>query len=839
MTDTHGNDSVNETVNGDGSPVNGPVHRQAVHGPGNALEPKVFDAEFVTDAPDHGHGRDDRRERSGVDGLVWPVGQMWAWLRAGVRVLAGRVWRSDQVRRLRSVAAYRTRKAPADALRLVWFTLRGHWRWLVKAWSWATYADLRADVRAARLAGDVEARRTAQELIRADARVRWARVGIVLRRFVITVRVAGPVAVLLWLVDALLDRTVMWPWLAGTYAAIGAVWTVLTTAVPVLLVCLPVVWLIAAAFEGRDREPGAGWLIQPDRDDADSWVDERMISRALAHLGISPLNRFFKDGGELVYTVPARKDGDGTFAQVRLPLGVTADMVAGQRGKLAANLGRSGLETWPTKGEEDGLLDLWVADKGTLSGGAGPWPLLDESASDGSRVDVYGGVPFGLSQRGLIINAPLIGASWLVGGRPGQGKSSALRTLLLGAALDPTAEMWVFVLGESPDFEPFAPRLTRYRMGLDDTVAEAACTALADLADEMEERGKTLGAQPGQPPKVSRRLADQRSLGLHPLVVAIDECHELFQHPRFGKRAAELAVRIVKRGRKYGVVLLFATQSPTKDSIPKEITRNVTCGVAFSVADHIANDGLLGSGRYAAGIRATELRAHTDRGTCVAVGVTDATFELIRTYYIPFEDGADDVTPIIARAMALIAEDGRALPAPRRPELEPAPNAEPDHLTDIAAAMRGERRVRTQVVLTRLAAHAPQVYEDWTLTDLRKALTGYGITVHKSDGRKVIRAEDITTALHNRTTDHIRQHQHGRETRRGHGREAVGDTPGSQGLLPAPSLTQSPCPDQGKHDPGTAGAPPRDTAETPGKQRSDRTRGASLPDADGGGSHDD
>ena len=79
--------------------------------------------------------------------------------------------------------------------------------------------------------------------------------------------------------------------------------------------------------------------------------------------------------------VPARKDGDGTYAQVRLPLGVTADMVAGQRAKLAANLGRAALETWPTKGEEDGILDLWVADKGTLSGGAGPWPLLDDATT--------------------------------------------------------------------------------------------------------------------------------------------------------------------------------------------------------------------------------------------------------------------------------------------------------------------------------------------------------------------------------------------------------------------------------------------------------------------------
>lgn len=797
-----------DPVNGD---VNGPVHRRLVNDR-HALEPKVFDAEFVTEdrAAVHHNG----------PGAVWSP--LWAGVRRGagrawacVRVLASRVWCLVPVVRARSVAGYRARKPPADAVRLVWFVLRGHWRWLVKVWSWATYADLRADVRAARLAGDTEARRTAQELIRADAKARWARVGIVLRRAVITVRVVGPVAVVLWLVDAFMDRADMWPWLAGVYTAVSVVWTVLSTAVPVAAVCLPVVWVIAAAFEGRDRAPGAGWLIQPDRDDADSWVDERMISRALAHLGIAPLNRFFKDGGELAYTVPARKDGDGTFAQVRLPLGVTADMVAGQRGKLAANLGRSGLETWPTKGDEDGVLDLWVADKGTLNGGAGPWPLLDDTGPDGGRVDVFTGVPFGLSQRGVIINAPLIGASWLVGGRPGQGKTSALRTLLLGAALDPTAELWVFVLGESPDFDPFAPRLSRYRMGMDDAVAEAACQALADLVDEMEKRGKILGTQPGRPPKVSRRLADQRGLGLHPLVCAIDECHELFQHPRYGKRAAELAVRLVKRGRKYGIVSLFATQSPTKDSIPKEITRNVTCGVAFSVADWIANDGLLGSGRYAAGIRATELRAHTDRGTCVAVGVTDATFELIRSFYVALEDGGDDVTPIIGRAMRLIEEDGRALAAPERPALEPAP---PDHLTAVADVMRGERRVRTQVVLARLATLNPTIYEGWTLTDLRDMLADVGITVRKSDGVKVIRAEDITGALTGRAHGGV------------DGRESHRDTAGSQGLIPVPSLTSDPCPDQREHQTGTAETHSHNTTRNP------RNRGAqghgpeSLPD---------
>jgi S-DNA-T family DNA segregation ATPase FtsK/SpoIIIE len=168
---------------------------------------------------------------------------------------------------------------------------------------------------------------------------------------------------------------------------------------------------------------------------------------------------------------------------------------------------------------------LWVADKGKLGGGAGPWPLLHDGACD-----VFDGVPVGRSQRGTIAAPPLFETNWLIGGRPGQGKSAAMRTLLLGAALDPSAELWVFVMGESPDFEPFRPRLGRYHMGMDDAVPEAALQALQDLLVEMERRGKVLGAQPGRPPKI-RKLADNPRLGLHPLVVAIDECHELFTHP--------------------------------------------------------------------------------------------------------------------------------------------------------------------------------------------------------------------------------------------------------------------------------------------------------------------
>jgi S-DNA-T family DNA segregation ATPase FtsK/SpoIIIE len=160
------------------------------------------------------------------------------------------------------------------------------------------------------------------------------------------------------------------------------------------------------------------------------------------------------------------------------------------------------------------------------------------------------------------------------------------------------------------------------------------------------------------------------------------------------------------------------------------------------VADHVANDGLLGAGKYKAGIRATDLRMKTDRGTSVAVGVTDNVFELLRWFYVPFEDGTDMVTPVITRAVQLVAGAGRtvAVAQVEAPEVI-------DHLADIHAVLREDKRVRTQVVLGRLAEHNAAEYEDWTPGDLKAALAEHHIEIAKSNGYSVVRAEDVTDAL--------------------------------------------------------------------------------------------
>lgn len=631
-------------------------------------------------------------------------------------------------------------------VRAVYTTAQGWASWVHRAeqaWTWGVY---REQIRIAKASGDHDRLKYwTKELKDAknDRQERLKELPSMVRGPLYAVGMVALFLFMLMLVGGVLSYLVPggWTWdswwlMLGTAAdTFGAV---LQTTIGVTAFCaVPLlVWL--AYREGKRVAGPPRWLVtDAEKAEMDAVIDERMISLALAHLGIAALNNFFKEGGHIMYLTLPRKDGDGTYAKVKLPMGVTADMIAQQRPKLAANLHRASLETWPTKAEEDGVIDLWVADKGVLGSGAGPWPLQLEGSCD-----VFDGVPFGRSQRGNVITGPLFETNWLIGGRPGQGKTAAMRTLLLGAALDPTAELWIFVFGESPDFKPFAPRLSRYDMGMHDEVFAEAIQALRDALAEMERRGKILGQQPGSPPKISRKLANKRQLGLHPLVISMDEVHELFMHPEYGKEACDLAIRLIKRGRKYGIILILATQSPTATSIPKEVTRNVGCGVAFSVQDHVASDGLLGTGKHKAGITATELRNGKDRGTCVTVGITENSFELIRTFYIPYEEGVDEVTPIITRAMNEISELRHTLPPTGTVVEEP-----PDHLADIWEVLQGEARVRTTVVLSRLAELDNNLYGTWTTHNLSEFLRSVDVPIGKSQGQSVVRAQSISEAL--------------------------------------------------------------------------------------------
>jgi DNA segregation ATPase FtsK/SpoIIIE, S-DNA-T family len=666
----------------------------------------------------------------------------------GIDLLARELIPSPWCRQLRVVAAYRVRQAPRDAVRLCWFFLRGHARWIAKGWTWATHADLRADVRAARLAGDREARRAAQELIRADARARWAKLGIALHRITVGGLVVAFLGGLLGIVNANVDRADMWPWLAGVYTVLGVLGALLWW----LLTAAPVGWLVAAIWEGRDRTPGARFLHQPDPADPDPWIDERMITTALAMLNIAPLNRFFKDGGQLAYTIPARRDGHGTAVQLRIPLGTKASDVVARTELLAANLGRLEVETWPAVGPQANILDLWVADPGALDGPPPPWPLLHKGI-----VDVYDGVPWGVTIRGESIIAPLIGTNWLFGALAGQGKTATMRLLALGVALDVTTEIRIVNFKPSGDWNAFAPRASVLLVGMGTDVITACANQLDWLVADMQRRAETLEHHAPGANKVPQHLAARTNLGLHPLFLFIDEVHILFGDDQVGGKTGRATVAmkaLLNMARAFNIHLFIATQRPDDRTLPAEIRDRYGMRACLHVGNEATNDMILGKPAFADGGRATDLRYNIDRGTCVVNSGfgTNNKYTVVRTHYVSAHDPEthtpDQVTPVITRALDLMSKQGRTVNAVSEATAdEPLPV---DHLANIHQVLRGERRVRTQVVLTRLAELNPAVYEGWSYSDLKTALAHEGIEIGKSHGHSVVRAHDVTHALTDR-----------------------------------------------------------------------------------------
>ena len=75
---------------------------------------------------------------------------------------------------------------------------------------------------------------------------------------------------------------------------------------------------------------------------------------------------------------------------------------------------------------------------------------------------------------------------------PGQGKSSAARAVAAGVALDPTAELRIWVPDANFDFEAFRPRCSRYVLGAEDEKIEEILIHLRELHAEVQSRGELL-----------------------------------------------------------------------------------------------------------------------------------------------------------------------------------------------------------------------------------------------------------------------------------------------------------------------------------------------------------
>ena len=550
------------------------------------------------------------------------------------------------------------------------------------------------------------------------------------------------------------DRRVRWRTLVTVTAGLVGTVTALT-----LYVMAPT-WLLA--LSGATVVLALGWLGQP----ADAPVIHRAVEvpraqkltsdivlRALGSLGIAQINQAVAKGRDpLVFTAPITRDGPGWLAEGDLPFGVTVADVMDRRERLASGLRRPLGCVWPEPVPEQhtARMRLWVGDQDMSQARQPAWPL----ARSGT-VDLFRPTPWGTDQRGRWVDVQLMYLAGIIGAIPRMGKTFLLRLLLLIAALDARAELHTYDLKGTGDLDPVGNAVSvRHRAGDEEDDILYALHGMRAVREEMRRRTKVIRSLPRDmcpESKVTSQLASRRGLGLHPIVIGVDECQVWFEHPRHGKEFEEICTDLVKRGPATGVVLLLATQRPDDSSLPKGISANAVARWCLKVMSHTENDMVLGTGAYKRGVRATTF-AWADKGICYFLG-EGADARIVRSVFVD----APTAERIAARGRALREQAGTLAGHAIGEEPEQDAASRHDLLRDLLAVIGAdEPKVWNEVAAARLAELRPEVYGGWSGEQLTAALKPYGIRTGQvwgttDDGRganrRGVKRDDIARAV--------------------------------------------------------------------------------------------
>jgi S-DNA-T family DNA segregation ATPase FtsK/SpoIIIE len=373
-------------------------------------------------------------------------------------------------------------------------------------------------------------------------------------------------------------------------------------------------------------------------------LDSTEVFEALAAIGIEGK----KGRRGIEFAAEVQRDGPGWRAEVDLPPGIEATAVLEKRAALAAAMRRPISTVWPEgdRSAHPGRLVLWVAQSDPAKAPRKLWPLMKDG-----QADVYQPLPFGFDPRGNLVEITLMYSNLLAGGIPGSGKTSCALAIVLGVALDPTAELWIYELKGSGDLDSVKPVCHRYVSGDEDEDLEAALAGLRSGIAEYQRRAKFIKSLPAsevpEGRKVTRALSEkypEQNLG--PRVIVVDEVQELFTHPEYKEEAAALCTRLIKKGRAYGLILILLTQNPDAPSLPTSVSSSVGTRLCLAVMDWRANNNVLGTGAYDRGLRATDISVDEQGTGILARGREGIT---VRAAFIKQTEAED----IGKRALAL------------------------------------------------------------------------------------------------------------------------------------------------------------------------------------------
>ncbi|MEE1788955.1 cell division protein FtsK [Streptomyces sp. SP17BM10] len=488
-----------------------------------------------------------------------------------------------------------------------------------------------------------------------------------------------------------------------------------------------------------------------------------MVVRALESLGIGGITSAKSKGSGITFPAPIMRDGPGWRADVELPHGVEVADVMGKRGQLASGLRRPLGTVWPEQkaGEHPGRMILWVGDQDMAKAKQPAWSLAKKGT-----VDLFDPVAFATDQRGAWVTVTLMFVSGVIGAVPRMGKTFLLRLLLLIAALDPRAELHTYDLKGTGDLDPVGEKVShRHRAGDDDEDIEYAIADMRELRAELRRRAKVIRSLPRDvcpESKVTSKLADNKSLKLHPVVIAVDECQVWFEHPKYGAEFEEIGTDLVKRGPALGMTFLAATQRPDAKSLPTGISANAILRLCLKVMGQTENDMVLGTSTYKNGIRATTF-TRDDKGLAYYIGGEGADAQIIRSVFVD-APGAE----AIAQRGREAREKAGLLTGHAAGGTDTAPATAPrfDLLADILAVMGpDEPKLWSETIVARLAELRPDAYGPWGALEGRAkadqlvtALKPYGIATGQvwgttEDGKGANRRGITRTDVHAAVTE--------------------------------------------------------------------------------------
>lgn len=600
-------------------------------------------------------------------------------------------------RRAGLAAMWHTLRSPIYAVRIARTTARGAWIVTRHLWRWYSVADYREDARSARLTSPT----TAQRIESKRRRIYWTRIVAT----VALLTTAGPAVVY----------------------GVGPVWAA--------VIAVGAAWVVCYGI-GRAARPEMP-LVDIPRPSEPGEITKELLDRILRENGIlsKPTRGEPEPEGVEIVAFPLTDEYGGVSVRFDLPVGgKSAWDVIKVRDRIAGGLrvSRDALDIG--LGEHEAQVDMWVSRRKPFADGHARHPLLDED-----EWDIWRGAPFGLDVRTRPITLPVVYSSFLFGAKPRQGKSFAVRTLLMAGLMDPRVKIILANGKGDGTFESARESCDVYIRGIRGDSPRQLVETLERLVQEMDDRnGRYNGS------KISPEICER--LGMPVVLVVVDEVQRYLEIPEWGPRVNFLLTDLAKVGPSVGIIPIIATQKPDADTVPSSLRDQFGCRFSLRVMSWQASEAVLGTGTSKLGFDASQLRIHGVgwlRPDADANNSPDEMCILAQAY-----DADDAVWDEVCRRAAEVRREYRDTVAADVVEeadgedsgSEPEPG---DLLAHVVALLREQDRQSAGELLQGL----PEEWEGMTARDLGLALREVGLRARRVQGRRFYLRRDAEAML--------------------------------------------------------------------------------------------